>query len=82
MTKRDKNNESVLITVEKCSGCLNCQLICSLIFEKSFNPDAARIIVTGGPGNRDIYFTDECTECNLCVKHCVYGTLQEEKEAS
>ena len=75
MTKTDKNNEGVLIDVEKCSGCLNCRLICSLVYEKSFSPDAAKIIINGVPGNRDIYFSEECNECNMCVKHCVYGTL-------
>jgi len=80
MAKRDKNNEAILINVEKCTGCLNCQLICSFVFEKTFNPEAAHIVIAGGPGNRNIYFSDECTECNLCALHCVYGTLQVAKE--
>lgn len=71
----DNNNEDVLIHVEKCTGCLNCQLICSFTFTGMFNPSAAWIIIDRENGGRDVRFSEECTSCNLCVKHCVYGTL-------
>lgn len=70
----DKNNEDVLINPERCTGCLNCQLICSLAFTKTFNPSRSRIIIDRTNGNQ-IRFTEDCNECNLCVKHCVYGAL-------
>ena len=74
----DKNNEDVLINLERCTGCLNCQLICSLTFTKAFNPSQSRIIIDCANG-KEIHFTEDCTCCNLCVKYCVYGalTLQE-----
>ena len=82
MQKTDKNNETVLIDPDNCTGCLNCQLICSFVFEKSFNPSLANIIIGGSPGKREINFSDECNECNLCVTHCVYGTLTPLKETA
>lgn len=80
MQKTDENNETVWIDPDNCTGCLNCQLICSFVFERSFNPSLANIIIGGSPEKRDIKFSDECTECNLCVKHCIYGALTSAEE--
>jgi len=75
MQKKDKHNETVLIDMDMCTGCMNCRLICSFVFEKVFNPDLARIRIGGFAGKREIEFLEECTQCNMCVEHCVYGTL-------
>ena len=77
----DSNNEEVLIDLERCTGCCNCQLICSLTYSKTFNPSQARILISQMPGEA-ISFTEDCTECNLCVKYCVYGTLKLKEEVN
>ena len=74
MSTINKNNEDVLINLERCTGCLNCQLICSLAFTKTFSPAQSRIIIDCANG-REIHFTEDCNQCNLCVKYCVYGAL-------
>lgn len=72
----DDNNTSVVIDVDRCTGCLNCQLICSITFEKVFDPARARIIVERKPnGEKSTRFTEECTSCNICVDYCVYGGI-------
>ncbi|MEE9612655.1 MAG: aldehyde ferredoxin oxidoreductase C-terminal domain-containing protein [Desulfatiglandales bacterium] len=43
----DKNNPEVLIQAEKCTGCMNCQLICSFHYSGAFNPGEARIRIMG-----------------------------------
>ena len=77
----DKNNETVVIDISKCTGCSNCQLICSLTYEKCFNPLKAHIVVNRTPF-KELYYTEDCSECNLCVKYCVYGALTEREEAA
>ena len=62
---------------ENCTGCLMCQMRCSFAFTGRFNPAQARVLiqrpVTGGRG---ISFTDECTDCGLCARVCVYGAIR------
>jgi Pyruvate/2-oxoacid:ferredoxin oxidoreductase delta subunit len=58
---------------EKCAECMCCQLICSLTYFKSFNPEKARIVIN--PPN-EIRFTEECVEgCTLCTKYCLAGAI-------
>ncbi|MBI4322604.1 MAG: hypothetical protein HY675_29285 [Chloroflexi bacterium] len=68
------------INAELCTGCLICQLRCSLAFRREFNPSKARILiepVDGVAGNGNIVtFTPECTACGICVLHCGYGALK------
>lgn len=72
----DENNTGVVIDVDKCTQCLNCQLICSMTYEKVFNPTQARILIERKQtGEKYARFTDECTSCNICVDYCVYGAL-------
>ena len=55
-----------------CSGCLSCQLICSLRYDGAFNPLKARVIIKSD----EISFTDDCIEtCHLCANYCAYGAL-------
>ena len=67
--------EKVIVDAEKCTECLSCQLICSLTFSQRFNPQDSRIIVEPINGGRRIDFTDDCTECYLCVKYCLHGAI-------
>ena len=65
-----------------CSGCLRCQLACSDLYQKIFNPSAARIQVFLAGADCTIEFTVECQGCGVCADHCFYGALQkQEREA-
>ncbi len=67
--------QSIVTDPEKCAGCLSCQLICSYTHTGRFNPLCAYIRINLRDDYR-IEFTEECTECGLCVEHCTYGALQ------
>ncbi len=70
------------VATERCTGCIRCQLACSDLFTKAFNPSKARIQVIVSGADCSIHFTDECNECGLCVDHCFFDALQKtEKEA-
>lgn len=76
MPYTDENNPEVSIDLDKCTGCLNCQLICSFTYHKIFNPDLARIkIGRGADDEKSAAFTDECVQCSVCADYCVYGAL-------
>lgn len=78
-------NTKILINAENCAGCLSCQLICSLTYQKEFNPARAYIQVKylGRTGNNNrVYFTDECTECGLCALYCHYNALIPKEKAA
>ena len=67
---------------EKCTGCLICELRCSLRLEKAFNPAKARITIrrlVGADNEYAIAFTEDCDNCGICVRHCPYETLHQEK---
>ena len=72
----------IFADVSKCSGCLICQLRCSLRFEKEINPakSAIRIRRLAGEKNEyDIFFTERCDNCGICARHCPYGALVQKK---
>ncbi len=71
-----ENNPDVIIDLNRCSGCLNCQLVCSLTYTKAFNPSSAHIVIERTISEeKNTYFTEECNGCNLCVEYCLYGAL-------
>ncbi|MHA1786040.1 MAG: 4Fe-4S dicluster domain-containing protein [Candidatus Helarchaeota archaeon] len=59
-----------------CSGCQICQLKCSYIRDKVFNPNRAFIQISVNDVIPTIQFLDGCTQCGQCVKHCSYGALK------
>ncbi|MBW1887344.1 MAG: hypothetical protein JRI52_03200 [Deltaproteobacteria bacterium] len=71
--------KEMMITPEKCVGCLNCQLICSFTFARRFNPVKAHIVVNPITGSEkaihEVHLTDDCNRCGICVRYCVYGAL-------
>ena len=65
------------IEEEKCTGCLICELWCSYINYKIFNPSKANLKIE----NRydltpKIIFLDTCKKCGQCAQHCLYGALK------
>ncbi len=68
----------------RCTGCLICELRCSLRFEKSFRPARAAIVIRRQTGSRDEYrisFTDGCDRCGICARYCSYRALVQEERA-
>jgi Fe-S-cluster-containing hydrogenase component 2 len=59
------------IAPEKCTGCLLCELYCSLSHEGRVIPDLARISVLGDQ-NRQILIPTSCIPCgnNPCITAC------------
>lgn len=67
--------------VTKCFGCLNCELHCSLRFEKAFNPARSAIQVrrlVGADTEYAISVTQKCDNCGICVRFCPYDALAQE----
>jgi formate hydrogenlyase subunit 6/NADH:ubiquinone oxidoreductase subunit I len=64
--------KSVAAIPERCVGCKLCQLICSYITFRVFNPSRARITIKANEkkGEFHIEFLPECTHCGACIKYC------------
>jgi len=78
-TLREKGKFTILITPDRCTGCLRCQLTCSFQYYKVFNLALARIkvLMTNDGGlSYQVYNTDECIKCGRCARACVFGALQ------
>lgn len=68
------------VKTENCTGCLRCQLGCSVLYTGSFNPAAAHIRVTVSGADCAIAFTEECTHCGVCADNCFYDALEKKPE--
>ncbi len=62
----------------RCTGCQNCQLICSITHAKTFNPAKARVRLS--PNEPRVTFEDDCIRCGLCARYCLYGAIRAVKE--
>jgi NAD-dependent dihydropyrimidine dehydrogenase PreA subunit len=72
-----KNNKQIVVHEDKCTGCIICQLICSFINKKQFNPSLANLKIKNQYGLKpEITFLDDCIKCFQCAKHCLYGALE------
>jgi len=63
--------KSLHISPDKCTGCLQCELACSLEHHGEFNPAKSYIkVIEFGPAGRMVPYT--CTQCAdaWCVKAC------------
>jgi len=64
------------IDEEKCTGCLICELWCSYIHHKTFNPSKANLKIEERYDLKPkIFFLDTCIKCGQCAQHCLYGAL-------
>lgn len=65
----------VSIDTEKCTECYRCQLVCSLKYQRAFNPEKARIVI----GLPEISWTEECIGgCTLCIQRCLNDAIKVE----
>jgi len=69
----------IQVSTGRCTGCMRCQLACSDLYTKAFNPSTASIRVIVSGADCSILFTEECNECGVCVDHCFHGALQKMK---
>lgn len=72
-----KDSKDIKIMADKCAGCLRCQMVCSMNFQGLFSPAEAWIKVDfdSPEGKYSLKFTEECTNCGLCVENCAFGCL-------
>ena len=70
----------IQVIAERCTGCLRCQLACSDVYTKAFNPSQARIRVVVSGADCSIHFTEECNECGVCVDQCFFNALEKAKK--
>lgn len=77
-----KKGKPIQIFLERCTGCLVCELRCSLRFEKAFNPIKAKINVlrlVGADTEYSVSFEEDCDNCGICARHCPYEALIQNK---
>ena len=73
-----KKGPSITIDATKCTGCMICELRCSLRLEKAFNPSKARIMIrklVDEETEYSIAFATDCDNCGICARYCFYGAL-------
>ena len=71
----------IQVNADNCTGCLRCQLACSDLYQKKFNPASARVQVTFSEQDEcAIFFTDDCIHCGICVDHCFYDAMLKTKK--
>lgn len=81
MIEMKKQGPPIKVYAENCTGCLICELRCSLRFEKAFNPAKARIKIrrlVRGDTEYAVSFTDACDRCGICARNCPYDVLAQE----
>jgi ferredoxin len=72
----------IMLHPENCVWCEMCQLQCSFSKTGTFNPAKARIKILRSWEDDDprISFTNDCDQCGICAKFCVYGALEIKRE--
>jgi len=76
----NEKNPKIIVHEENCTGCLICQLHCSFTYTKAFNPSKSYILVERHNHENSISFKDECNDCGICAKYCLYGALEKGAE--
>ncbi len=73
--------KKICIDLDKCVGCLRCELACSAAYTRMYNP------LEHGEGEQGprlrvfrthrshIEFKDNCPDCDICVRACLFGAL-------
>jgi carbon-monoxide dehydrogenase iron sulfur subunit len=76
--------KSVAAISERCVGCKLCQLICSYVMFRVFNPSRSHLTIRADEkrGLFDIMVLPECTGCGACIKYCPSEALIEDASHS
>ncbi len=72
--------KSLVINADKCTGCLQCEMACSLEHEGIFNPARSRIkVFEFEHGRRSVPYT--CTQCEAawCLKACPTRAIRDDE---
>ena len=75
----------IQVDAGRCVGCLNCELRCSYRRVKAFSTADSDIRIkrlVGSAREFSVSFTERCDNCGICVLHCTYGALTQEKRES
>ncbi|MFC1914517.1 4Fe-4S dicluster domain-containing protein [Chloroflexota bacterium] len=67
----------IVVHPDSCVRCYRCQLECSFLRTRMFNPEEAFIKIDWNWVNDkpSISFTDDCDNCGVCVRACIYECL-------
>ena len=69
-------NKFIVCDIEKCSGCKICELVCSAVKERGFNPLLSRIRVIKSEPFINMAVTCRMCEEPKCVKSCPNKAIQ------
>ncbi|MGE5594275.1 MAG: 4Fe-4S dicluster domain-containing protein [Betaproteobacteria bacterium] len=72
--RRGNDMDIRVFNPEKCTGCRNCELACSIAHFGAFNPKRARIQVLRRGCSEELHVCNHCTE-HPCVEACKRGAL-------
>ena len=77
-TRSKATGQRPAVYSEQCSGCGYCQLACSFVKTKVFNPAASLIKLrrVDGKERYSISFSADCDGCGYCARYCFYGVLK------
>ncbi len=73
MGKKDR----IQITSENCTGCLLCQLTCSVVKTDKYSYSHALIDVkrVGNVERFQVSLKPECDGCGVCISYCAYDAI-------
>lgn len=78
-----KKGPPITVDESNCTGCLICELRCSLMLERAFNPSKAAVRIrrlVGSDREYEISFTERCDNCGICARYCPYQALIQKEE--
>jgi|Deesub1362B_J571_1020462.scaffolds.fasta_scaffold00478_19 Fe-S-cluster-containing hydrogenase component 2 len=74
---------TLIINPEKCTGCRDCEMVCSLYHERTINPSRSRIVVIRDPLN-GIELPTICMQCEepICMMVCPVNAIYEDENGA
>ncbi|XHH09032.1 MAG: 4Fe-4S dicluster domain-containing protein [Candidatus Bathyarchaeia archaeon] len=79
MADRHQDRKFVVSDPEKCNGCSLCEYVCSMVNEKTFNPNKSRIRVTRMSPLANVAVSCRKCEDPVCVASCPKNALSQEE---